>query len=338
MPVLPIPAIVALLLFFFAIKAQVSKSSSPLFVLLIVAMAVQNLIISLNLYYGVTAFRWVQPVSASFIPALAYMAFVSSSLRSLSWTKDAWHLVGPGLTIFALLAAPGSLDIVLPALFAIYGLTLWLAVSKGQDSLVKSRLDGGDVPVLLWRIIGAALVFSALSEGVISFDYIYNDGRWSLMIIGGFSSLILLAMGLLSLSPLLQDIGDEVGEPELSPAQDVEEQSAAAEQALVNRLEDLLHKQELFLDPSLTLAKLARKLHVPAKTLSTAVNKVSGENVSRYINAYRIRHACYELTQGHTITQAMLNSGFNTKSNFNREFLRVMGSSPSEWINKARNT
>jgi AraC-like DNA-binding protein len=30
----------------------------------------------------------------------------------------------------------------------------------------------------------------------------------------------------------------------------------------------------------------------------------------------------------------MLNSGFNTKSNFNREFLRVMGASPSEWLAK----
>jgi AraC-like DNA-binding protein len=28
----------------------------------------------------------------------------------------------------------------------------------------------------------------------------------------------------------------------------------------------------------------------------------------------------------------MLESGFNTKSNFNREFLRVVGKSPSEWL------
>jgi AraC-like DNA-binding protein len=28
----------------------------------------------------------------------------------------------------------------------------------------------------------------------------------------------------------------------------------------------------------------------------------------------------------------MLSSGFNTKSNFNREFLRVAGVSPSEWL------
>ena len=32
------------------------------------------------------------------------------------------------------------------------------------------------------------------------------------------------------------------------------------------------------------------------------------------------------------MTDAMLDSGFNTKSNFNREFLRVKGESPSKWL------
>lgn len=32
-----------------------------------------------------------------------------------------------------------------------------------------------------------------------------------------------------------------------------------------------------------------------------------------------------------TITEAMNEAGFSTKSNFNREFKRVTGLSPSEW-------
>jgi AraC-like DNA-binding protein len=35
------------------------------------------------------------------------------------------------------------------------------------------------------------------------------------------------------------------------------------------------------------------------------------------------------LGQGENVTAAMLASGFNTKSNFNREFLRVTGKTPS---------
>ena len=77
------------------------------------------------------------------------------------------------------------------------------------------------------------------------------------------------------------------------------------------------------------LARLARRLGLPAKVLSAAVNRTAGENISRHVNARRIRHACDLLGQGENVTAAMLASGFNTKSNFNREFLRVTGKTPS---------
>ena len=89
--------------------------------------------------------------------------------------------------------------------------------------------------------------------------------------------------------------------------------------------------QKPYLDPELSLSKLSRKLGVPVKQLSEAINKVTGENVSRYINAARINEAKAVLSSGENVTSAMLSSGFNTKSNFNREFLRVAGVSPSEW-------
>ncbi len=35
--------------------------------------------------------------------------------------------------------------------------------------------------------------------------------------------------------------------------------------------------------------------------------------------------------QPFSVTEAMLSAGFNTKSNFNREFLRTTGQAPSDW-------
>ena len=36
----------------------------------------------------------------------------------------------------------------------------------------------------------------------------------------------------------------------------------------------------------------ARRLQVPVKDLSNAINQICGENVSRFVNRHRIAHAC----------------------------------------------
>ena len=97
------------------------------------------------------------------------------------------------------------------------------------------------------------------------------------------------------------------------------------------RLDALLESRRLYLDPELTLTRLARALHVPAKQLSAAINRRTGGNVSRHVNGHRIREACGALEAGASVTEAILASGFNTKSNFNREFRRVTGRTPSAW-------
>jgi AraC-like DNA-binding protein len=91
-------------------------------------------------------------------------------------------------------------------------------------------------------------------------------------------------------------------------------------------------RERPYLDPNLTHAHLARKLRMPVKALSATINRATGENVSRFVNAERIRHAQSLLLRGETVTEAMLASGFNTKSDFNREFLRVTGQNPNDGL------
>ncbi len=70
---------------------------------------------------------------------------------------------------------------------------------------------------------------------------------------------------------------------------------------------------------------------MPAKARSAAVNRVKGEIISRVVNGWRVGHAGTLLEGGANVTEAMLASGFSTKSNFNREFLRVKGKAPGDW-------
>lgn len=96
-------------------------------------------------------------------------------------------------------------------------------------------------------------------------------------------------------------------------------------EALVNT--EQLHQQEF----GITLPQAAKKLQVPARQLSNAINQIYGKSFSVYLNDRRIQEA-QNLLISHpemTIIDVMQASGFSSKSNFNKEFLRVTGTSPS---------
>jgi AraC-like DNA-binding protein len=68
-----------------------------------------------------------------------------------------------------------------------------------------------------------------------------------------------------------------------------------------------------------------------------AINRVRRQNVSQYINGYRIEEACRLLREtDKPVTSVMFEAGFETKSNFNREFRRATGASPAEWRKTAQ--
>lgn len=107
--------------------------------------------------------------------------------------------------------------------------------------------------------------------------------------------------------------------------------------ATVARLTELVQAQELFRDPDLSLIKLARRMGVPARELSAAVNRHCGQNIAQWVNSFRIAAACQQLVNSDApVTSVMLDCGFFTKSNFNREFRRHTGLSPSAYRQQMR--
>ena len=145
------------------------------------------------------------------------------------------------------------------------------------------------------------------------------------------SSTTLILIGALTLSGALSQ-----GTPEPEDEAPTPRQADAMDAQIMAQLETYMAQSQPYLNPDLTMSQLSRRMRVPVKLLSGAINRVTGENVSRYINAARIAAAQRALIGGENVTAAMLGAGFNTKSNFNREFLRVTGASPSDWLNLHR--
>lgn len=327
MPVLPIPLVVALILGFLFVRTLIVRDRSWLFLALIVSCAIQGLVISLNQHYGFTAFHFVQPVTASLVPPLAYLAFKSSALKQLSWSTDLVHLLGPAFVAFCVWLAPVALDFAVSAMFVFYGGYMIWHMWNGRNSLLLTKLDADHTPLIIWRAIAVALMLSAFSDILIIADQIFGSGTLRPWIISVFSSLTMLVLGLLSLSKDIEGVSDSNG-PDVREPADIR----AEDVAIANRLQDLIVRKKLYLDPDLTIGRLSRKLGVPSKQLSAAINKSTGENISRYINRFRIDYACDQMIDGKSVTTAMYDSGFNTKSNFNREFLRIKGCAPRNYV------
>jgi AraC-like DNA-binding protein len=333
MPMLPIPAFVALVLAYLAVRTVLS-GGRPLLTAFLFAGAAQSLLVALANGYGLDPLRVVLPVSAATIPPLAWIAFRDAMVDRRSLPSALPHLAAPIFALFCRAFAPDTVDVVVSLLFAGYGGAILRRLHASAD-MPLARLGAGRLPTAIWRAVGWGLVASAVGDVLIAVAHATDRGEWTGWMIAVSSSLMLLLLGLLGSDPAAA--GAEAPEPR-SPQPDAAPPPRApvAEDAeIVARLDAFLARERLHLDPDLTLARLARRLHLPEKRLSAAVNRATGGNVSRHVNAWRIRHACGLIEGGAGVTDAMLRSGFNTKSNFNREFRRVTGATPSQWPARA---
>jgi AraC-like DNA-binding protein len=275
-------------------------------------------------YYGFSGLRPVQAILATTIPPIAWAAFVNAAGGDIRINKMIWHATSPVLAILLLLLKQDALDVLIPLSFTAYGVAMLKHMWRGEDSLLHSRLESGAKALLAWRILAVSLIASAVCDVLIAYSMATGLTSLVLWLPSVVSSLSLLSLGAVGLSHAVES-RRELDTETLS------EEDASRDQAIISALDQYLAQHKPFLDPDLTLARLARKLVVPAKQLSAAINRTKNENVSRFINRNRIEHACALMADGKSVTSAMLDSGFNTKSNFNREFLRIKNMPPSKW-------
>lgn len=103
-------------------------------------------------------------------------------------------------------------------------------------------------------------------------------------------------------------------------------------------LDHLMVQERAYCDEDLTLQKLAALLDVSAHQLSEFLNKKRHRRFNQFLNEYRIAEARQILGNeaDRTILDVALAVGFNSRSSFNAEFKRAVGSTPSEYRVKYR--
>jgi len=93
-------------------------------------------------------------------------------------------------------------------------------------------------------------------------------------------------------------------------------------------------------DPELGLNSLAEKLEINAHELSRLINTALKKNFNDFVNEYRVKDVVEKMQDpayNHiTLLGIAYESGFNSKTTFNRTFKQITGKSPAEYKNELK--
>ena len=118
-------------------------------------------------------------------------------------------------------------------------------------------------------------------------------------------------------------------------SEDVKKQlpNTEREEGVFQKIDQYIQDNQRYLDPNLSLEKLAEELAVSTSSLSRIINSYSRQNFSDYINSLRVADAKKFLKSdefsSYTIVAIGLECGFNSKSTFYAAFKKLTGSTPT---------
>ncbi len=330
---IPLPFVVALLLLilFIAVARRDDEASPNLpFLVLILASAFQSVLSGLRWGYGLHAVGYIAPAVAAMVPPLAYggvSKLVRASYRP--WlSRVGLHAIPAAIIVLLMTTWRDAIDIVLVLIFIGYAAAILLLMRHGTDALRLAPFEGA---VSAYRAIifaAGALCLSAAVDTFVFLDFAWTHGEHALTAIslGNLAALVILGIAAAAASR------------SRTPTETIEVSSKIGtieDKETIATIDALMETRKLYRDANLNLDRLARKAGIPARQISAAINRATAKNVSQYVNEYRISEACRLLSETEkSVTEIMFEVGFQTKSNFNREFRRVTDITPLAWRQK----
>ncbi|WP_184695196.1 helix-turn-helix domain-containing protein [Rhizobium leguminosarum] len=327
---IPLPFAVALLLlvlFVTVIRRDEEAVPNGPFLALILLAALQSVLSGLRWGYGVQAIGLIAPVIAAMVPPLAYAGvsrLVRTNRRPLP-ARVALHAIPAALILLLTAVWREAIDIALVLVFVGYALAILLLMRPGADALRLAPFEGAVPAYRAIIFTAAALCLSAAIDTFVFLDFTSAHSARALMLISIGNLAVLVILGIAAAAASRSRAPAEMVETAPRPETSADKETIAAVDAL-------MEARKLYRDANLNLDRLARKTGIPARQISAAINRAMDKNVSQYVNDYRIGEACRLLAgTGKSVTEVMFEVGFQTKSNFNREFRRVTDMTPVAW-------
>ena len=334
---IPLPWVVTLLAAMAAIAvARGQRLPASVRVMLglgLVAFGLVGFVLGLRISYD---FAWagrVQPHLALLACGALYLGMEGFSVEDpYPWARKlllhAVPLIAAALAI--VLSGMSLADVVVPLITIVYAVLFLRLLLRPPETFLHATPNS--LPVIRSGLVLIVVLFSGFFIGdvVILASVVLVGPEVLPTLINRTSQSLTVFVMLGAIVAILVFFGR--GVPAEATPPEVQDPPEHEDKELLERFDALMRDTRLYTDPDLTLARAARRLGVPARSLSKAVNKAGGTNVSRYINGFRIRHAQDLLQQTDVpVTEIMLEVGFLSKSAFNTEFRRITNKTPSDY-------
>lgn len=274
----------------------------------------------------------IRGLSAVALPVIGYLAFaVSSREKNVLKYGDCIHVLPIALFtyMFTLTLQFANHWLILTDVF--YGVLLlrlkWCHLPVSPIWIMTCRLMGG--LFLLFASLDTWILWHFMMQGpVVQFK--------ALLIVLLMATCFGLGVVLFSIfnNQCLNDVFTKLG-VELSNRLQRHRLDESLLVEIAGAVQHYVVNSRCYIDEKCNLKSVACAVQYPIRHVSAAVNHHFGYGFSTFINDHKVEEAKRLLrsceVQNKSITEIMYESGYQTKSSFNREFLRRVHMSPSSY-------
>jgi len=118
---------------------------------------------------------------------------------------------------------------------------------------------------------------------------------------------------------------------------DIPESIPVQTRELFGRICDAMESSRLYLDPELRMEDLIAICGSNRSYISSCINQITGLTFPAFVNSYRVHYAqmlLSEAGENTSIGDIALQCGYGSHSAFTRNFKKMTGISPSEWVSQ----
>lgn len=313
-------------------NSQIPPFVRGFFCLFLTSLIAIGIIVGLRLSYGMTWLTQVQPLIALIIGPSAYMGFLALTQERGEAPKKSLA-INAAAVVLAQLAIVARVPVSADAFVLSFNFFYMVRIASffGRDPDEFIHVAAGAMPITrsaLVAIVALLALMVASDMLIVAAALFAGDGRVLQFLSGaaGILTAFVFLVALVLAPQVLRIPMTGLAQPSRQP------EPSEDDRRLLAALDSMMTTTRLFSDNNLTLVRVARRLGVPARQVSNAVNRCTGDNFSRYMNGFRIRHAQNLLRNTDLpVTEIMLEAGFVSKSSFNGEFRRTVGLTPSQY-------